>query len=76
MKSKKTFVSFAQVRRAIETNDGEQVFAVNMEQYKELAVLEGQSVIRDDGIGWIENVASRLKKCPRIRKNYIVTASE
>lgn len=70
----KQFVTFDEVRLAIETNKTGRVFAVNLEQYRDLTQLEGQAVIQEVGYTFIEKVAEKLKKCPRIRKNYIITS--
>lgn len=75
-KSKKQFIPFAEVRLSIETNSVGRVFAVNKEQFEQLSALEGQSTIQGDGIIFIEGVDAKLVKCPRIRKNYIVTTPE
>ena len=69
----KAFVPYHEVRLAIETNQKGRVFAVNLEQYRELSALEGQSTIQDDGYVFIEGVKEKLKKAPRIRRNYLVT---
>lgn len=68
----KAFVEYHEVRLAVETNQKDRVFAVNLEQFRELSALEGQSTIQGDGIVFIEDVRSKLKKCPRIRRNYLI----
>ncbi len=70
-REKRLTCSFERVKYGLTDLEGTEVYAVNGEQYKILLGLEGQSIITTHGVAWISNVASRLKKCPGIRRNYI-----
>lgn len=68
---KKQYITYAKLRTELETCGGG-VYAVNLSQYSELLRLEGQTVILDNGIGIIENVAEKLELEKRLKRNYIV----